>query len=281
MVVFKFTQIKINCHLAASDFPMLGFRGGGCKAWLAGLLVLFTACGGGNVKPEPISAISAEEQVRFDNETKALKKAKARSVRIERLVAQAESALLNGQLTLPIEDNAYDRFQAVLLLDPSNEYAKKGMQRILLAYIVRVHQALTAGRVADAKRMGQRVQGYFPKDPLVLVLMAKIAATEKTLNAKEIKILQASVDDGTRVLLPKSALSQRGKGAESILTKVALRVRESDEGVMIYARSDSEGRWIYKTMKKAAEGYRIRGDIRINHNPSIVFMAPLSEVEEQ
>jgi hypothetical protein len=61
---------------------------------------------------------------------------------------------------------------------------------------------------------------------------------------------------------------------------VAQRVRESDETVLILARTDAEGRWIYKVMRESVGEYRIRGDIRITREPALVLQPPIEEVIE-
>lgn len=60
-----------------------------------------------------------------------------------------------------------------------------------------------------------------------------------------------------------------------MLEQLARRVSQSDESIMIYARNDAEGRWIYKTMKDAVGDYRIRGDIRISRQPALELLSPM------
>ena len=41
---------------------------------------------------------------------------------------------------------------------------------------------------------------------------------------------------------------------------------------VIVARNDAEGRWIYKSMQQAIEGYRLRGNIKMGKRPKVTLI---------
>jgi len=54
---------------------------------------------------------------------------------------------------------------------------------------------------------------------------------------------------------------------------VARQIQASGGTFLIRARTDEEGRWIYKTMKDAVSGYRLRGNIEAAATPGIIISA--------
>jgi hypothetical protein len=77
-----------------------------------------------------------------------------------------------------------------------------------------------------------------------------------------------SASKSTVISLSAAELSAKSPAIETTLRNLAKRVAASNELLIINARNDAEGRWIYKTMKDAA-GARLRGDIKISSTPSI------------
>src|SRR5690606_13340677 len=71
--------------------------------------------------------------------------------RIARLLSDAEYALSQNQLLTPIEDNAFDRYQSVLLLDPNNAAARAGLQAIGLRYVELARAAIGRGQFSQAQ----------------------------------------------------------------------------------------------------------------------------------
>ncbi len=58
-----------------------------------------------------------------------------REDRVKELLAEAEVALKDNRLSSPIGDNAYDRYQSVLALDPENQAALSGISDIAATYL--------------------------------------------------------------------------------------------------------------------------------------------------
>lgn len=233
---------------------------------LGALLLALGSCGAAQVKaPTPV-AVPAAPPVPPPSQP-------PREHAFAALLAEAEVALNQGRLTLPVHDNAYDRFQAVQLLDADNQQARAGLQSILLVYVDRINQALAADRLQAANAELRQAQAYFSGADL----LRPLAEAVRKRNHEVAQNAPASGGGRERIVLPAQPLSRKAEEVRNLLVQLAQRVRQSDESVMIYARSDAEGRWIYKTMKDAVDEYRIRGDIRITNQPAVVLLAPLEE----
>jgi hypothetical protein len=70
--------------------------------------------------------------------------------RIEELLVLAEADLAALRLMSPKGNNAYERFQEVLTLDPGNDAATRGIDDIARRYVRMAHGAMANGRLDDA-----------------------------------------------------------------------------------------------------------------------------------
>lgn len=73
--------------------------------------------------------------VELPSEEPVIEEPIAEVVSVEQLLAEAELALEVDRLTTPPGDNAYDRFQAVLVLQPDNQQAQRGLEKIQQRYL--------------------------------------------------------------------------------------------------------------------------------------------------
>lgn len=197
----------------------------------------------------------------------------ARQRTINTLLQDAEGAMTQNRFSLPAHDNAYDRFRAVQLLDPDNRQAQAGLHGILLVYVDRVRNLLAAGRLHAAAAELRQADQLFPAAELLQPLRAELQQRAKATEA--VAKVPIPADGRERIALPAQPLTDKTAEVAQLLVQLAQRVRQSDESVMIYARTDAEGRWIYKTMKDAVGEYRIRGDIRIHPQPAIELLSPM------
>lgn len=185
---------------------------------------------------------------------------------VERLLWQAERALSADRLMSPDHDNAYDRYRAVLLLRPASAQARSGLQQVLIRYIQLGRQALAHSQLPLAREYVARA--------------ALVDADNALLKEFRVALAQAqarNVNDSAANEFPleQEALDRRDSESLAVIERVAHRVKVSDEALLIIARNDAEGRWVYQQMRKAAEGYRIRGDIQIGAAPKIVVYPPI------
>jgi len=77
------------------------------------------------------------------------------------------------------------------------------------------------------------------------------------------------------LMLSADTLNDRGPPLQAQLRVVAERIGKSHESLLIVARNDGEGRWLYKQIKSLLVGYRLRGDIRVGKEAYLEFQAPL------
>jgi signal recognition particle GTPase len=75
------------------------------------------------------------------------------------------------------------------------------------------------------------------------------------------------------------ALDPAGLNSKSVemlahLAEVAQHIQEQEATFIINARTDEEGRWIYKVMREAVGGYRLRGNIGISGTANILITVP-------
>ncbi len=188
---------------------------------------------------------------------------------IANLLALAERALQADRLASPAHDNAADRYRAVLKLDPQNPQARTGLQLVVMRYVDLARQALAKSRAEQADYFLARARG-----------VGGVAADNSLLaelqnNIADARASQARSADHSRFDLDRQQLSAKTSELVALLTEIAERVRDTDEALLIVARTDSEGRWLYQQMRRAVPGYRLRGDIQIGKVPHILLQAPI------
>jgi len=191
-----------------------------------------------------------------------------------RLLRQAELSFRAGRYTTPSHDNAFDKFHSVLLVNPQNARARAGLQAILLQYSQLIRTALNEGRLDAANNYLQQVETFYPANSLLMDLKTEIKKARGLISDQEISSqhLGPIVEE---ISIPAAELSAKSQLVIDMLASISSRLRDTKESIYIYARSDREGRWIYKQLKLSAEGYRVRGDIRISQVPKLHIMPPL------
>lgn len=197
-----------------------------------------------------------------------------RQGRINNMLAAAHNAYADNRLTLPAHDNAFDRYAAVLLLDPDNREAKAGLQAVQLSYVDLIRTALRDNRVDEARRHLQQAQQYFSGSLLLDDLQKEIGRAQERYRQQLVRVSEQDLQ-GELFPLPAQELSRKSIEIRGFLAKVARRLEDTDESVLIMARTDAEGRWIYQQMNDAVPDYRIRGDIRVTSTPQLQLMPPL------
>ncbi len=189
---------------------------------------------------------------------------------IDRVLMKADDALLANRLTQPSHNNAYDRYRAVQSIDPTNARAKAGLEKIFAAYVRLAEAELDSGSPYHAQTFVSLLENLYPGREKVKELRRRLASIPRPAPKN-------SVDD----YLVKSfdlnpvELQKRSEASKQELIALAKRVEKSHESVIIAARNDAEGRWIYQIMNKATPNYRVRGDMQIRSKPAIKLLEPL------
>ena len=188
---------------------------------------------------------------------------------IASLLSEADYALSQNKLLNPINDNAHDRYRSVLLMDSENERAKLGLQIISLRYVELARTAAVRGNISEAQSLIKYARDI-DNNPVVQdaaeTIRKQIASTppakpyaavagEQLLDGK---LLQAK---DAQIILQLSGVAQKAK--------------QTGEFVLIVARSDAEGRWIYQQLRSAVPGFLVRGDIKIGQPARVKLVASL------
>ncbi len=203
----------------------------------------------------PVSAVSSGQRV------------------LEAMLAKAEKALAEDRLMTPEYDNAYDRFRAVLLLQPYNQQAQTGIQQILARYVQLGSDALAVGNTRSAQKLLASAEQLDAGSPLVLELKQRLREAQYIPRVEKPKVVSLAHDE--EIVLPAKALAARSDSVAELLAAVAERMAASDETVLIYARNDAEGRWVYQQMRRAVPDYRLRGDIKISGRAKLILLPPI------
>lgn len=190
---------------------------------------------------------------------------------VRRLLDDAETALAADRLTTPLHDNAFDRFQAVLLLRPGNEQAKSGLQQVFVRYVGMIRSALARNQPGAARALIERARLVDHDHPMLAELSAEISVVQKRLAAQT----STAADKDKEIILDTADLDRRDDTVVEKLKSLAAQIKNSEETMLIVARNDAEGRWIYQRMSEGVPDYRLRGDIRLGRVPKILLLPPI------
>lgn len=178
----------------------------------------------------------------------------------------AYQALENGRLMRPKNDNAYDWFSQALWLDSRNAEAHRGMREIGKTYLQLAEEAYRSEDRSRAELMLERA-----------LWVSAAPADVQAIKARYPKPVMAD----NEFKLSKSDLSQKSQQLLDQLSELAEQAKTLPSRLLIVARSDKEGRWIYKQMRNSVEGYRLRGNIKVGQTPKIVLIdMPLKQSNE-
>lgn len=190
---------------------------------------------------------------------------------IQQLLNAAERALAADRLTKPAHDNAYDRFQAVLLLRPNHPQAISGLQQVMLRYLALARQSAARSELGKARALLERAR-QVDKDSVQIAELDRQLAAQQARQQSDSKTVSAQSNE---YVLPASELDKRGEKIVTQLQQIAQQARGSGEFLLIVARGDAEGRWIYQQMKEAVPGFRLRGDIQLGRKAKVLLLPPI------
>lgn len=184
----------------------------------------------------------------------------AESKRLEkqkRLLAHAKLMLNRDRLMVPAKDSAYFWYQQVLALDENNTQAHAGMENITQRYLQLAKKAFS--------------QGDYDKVKWMLNGAEKISAPVKEIE-KLRKTYQRPASADNEYRLEVKNLNARNDDLMNRLGQVTDKIIASQSRMLIVARNDAEGRWLYQQMRQLAKGYRVRGNIKIGSVPRIILI---------
>jgi hypothetical protein len=188
---------------------------------------------------------------------------------INTMLSEADYCLSQNKLLNPIADNAHDRYRSVLLMDPQNERAKLGLQTISLHYVDLARTAAKRGNLSEAQTLIRDARAI-DNNPVV-----QDAAETLRKQVVSTPPAKAYVAGEGEVVLDVAKLQSKDPQLTTQLVGVAQKAKQTDKFVLIIARSDPEGRWIYQQLRNAVPGYLVRGDIKIGSPARVKLVATL------
>lgn len=174
----------------------------------------------------------------------------------DELLYLAEQALEQDRLMRPAEDNAFMWYQQVIALDELNTQAHWGMRRITRRYLQLAEQAFEDAEPSRAE--------YLLNSAL------QVAATPQ-----QVQLIRDKYKDQLKdkvFALPGNDLRIRNDRIQQQLAVIARQAKEESSRLLIVARNDAEGRWIYQQMREAVDGHRLRGNIEVGQHPRVVLI---------
>ncbi|RRJ83636.1 tetratricopeptide repeat protein [Aestuariirhabdus litorea] len=176
--------------------------------------------------------------------------------RIAWLLLEADEAMARQQLTTPEGDNALNRYQDVLRLQPGNLEAQQGLQRIVDSYLGWARSAMGRGDLAKAQVYLDRARLVSPNSPKVIEAQARLAGA-------------GAVDSADNEFpIDPAQLRQRSAKLAAHLAEVGRKVELKQAVFLIIAPRDVDGRWIFQQMQQGATG-RLRGNFEIGSQPRV------------
>ena len=178
------------------------------------------------------------------------------------MLYEARVAYEDNRLMSPSGNNAYAGFRAVLDFEPDNEVALQGIRDIVQRYVELADAAIQIGQYDNAASYLDR-------------------GASLGVNGSVIRDAQSRLERAQENKLSIFPLDPDGLAEQSLETMVELGeigqyIRDIEATFLINARTDEEGRWIYKIMREAVGGYRLRGNIGVANEPSIQVLIPKS-----
>ena len=171
------------------------------------------------------------------------------------LLDQANRAIRYDHLTGPAPGSAQDLFRQVLVLDPQNEDALRGPEKIAERFVAQALEAANRWQLVQARSLLSRAREIMPNH-------ASIPPTQKQLdllaraNRRSQKFSRDGLhDEHTETVGQLIALGTEAKGGSCRTT--------------IIAPGDIEGRWMFQKMNEGHGEGRVRANVQIGSPPGV------------
>lgn len=170
-------------------------------------------------------------------------------------LAAADAAIAAEHLTYPESGSAYAIYRQILDIDPEQEDALRGLERIVETFVAMCMEALEERQFATARSLLARARVILPDHPSI----------EPT--AAQIRLLEEA--DRTRLTINQSALAARHSSLIDELGALARSAATRNCRFTISAGNDAQGRWIYQTLSRATPQVRLRAEMQISLPPRV------------
>ncbi len=224
------------------------------------LLLLLAACA--SQDGDTFVYSRSEEEVRIEGGAMSNSDPIVRQRILADMLYEAQLAFEDNRLMTPPGNNAYDGFRMILDIDPENVVAQQGIRDIVLRYVELADAATQLRQYDNAENFLNRA--------------ARIDGNNKAVADARDRLERARNIQMDIFTLDGEALTERSLQTMVKLGEIGQHIRNLEATFLINARTDEEGRWIYKIMREAVGGYRLRGNIGIAAQPSIQVVVPES-----
>lgn len=173
---------------------------------------------------------------------------------IQALLQQARYDFDHNKLTTPENDNAYLYYRRVLSLDKDNQDAQQGIYDVAEKYLEWAIDNANDGNLGLARRFLGSAQSIDPEHPNIPAVVKLI---DEHQNANKLTYY-----------LQVDGLDSRSAWLASELSDIGRSASKRKATVVITARSDAEGRWIYQQMNNGSPE-RIHARMEIGDEPCV------------
>ena len=177
---------------------------------------------------------------------------------ITRLMEQAHKAMEDRLLTEPENRNALFFYRAVLQIDPRHHGAREGIHQIVELYLTWALEALDDLAFTKANLWLERAALADPKAPAIFTVAERLEL-KRSLSRRTI-VLPEWVTSTTDLPNHDSATQ---RAVNSFFQEIAASIRQQGATIVIYSRSDEEGRWIYQSVNQYLP-QRLRATLKLD-----------------
>ncbi len=205
----------------------------------------------------------------------------AKQLQVASLLKQASDYLGRNRLVSPKDENALASFRRVLELEPNNQEAAQGIEKILSHYLIEAKKDLASNKLDSAQSSIENIELIDPHHPELKVLQRKLAAKQEEQKqqqkAKQQKINKLLAQakqafDAGKLITPskKNAiyyydqalkLDRRNKQAKSGIDSVKAQLQFKFHQLMT-AKDYTAAEAHVKTIEKALPGSRFAKNMR-------------------
>jgi len=175
--------------------------------------------------------------------------------RLDALLELGDRALKDGRLLTPIDNCAYDYYREALVVAPNHPAAEHGLQRVAERYVGMAEQAAERGQFDTARSLLERARIVEPQ-------LDSIAEAQAQIEIRSSAARQ-------HIQLDVGQLSAHADEIVAQLKSLGAKAKAADAWVIIRARNDAEGRWIYQQMASAPGTRRIRAELTLASPPGV------------
>lgn len=177
---------------------------------------------------------------------------------VRELLSRAGHAIEEDHLTYPSKGSALALYDKVVILDPDNDEARRGLERVVERYLELAESAAERRRFSNAHAMLDRARLVDPSHPGITPAAQRLALLERArrqLVALDGESLRRH-DPAVAEQLHRAGVASRAEGCRANIT----------------ARNDAEGRWIYQQMSEAPGDERIAARLALGSPPGVEIL---------